>query len=53
MPAAFSIDLTRDTGDFSGGVIVVVVPGVEESVFEIGVIVVVVIDVIVGDGVSL
>jgi hypothetical protein len=53
MPAAFGIDFTWYTRDFSGGVVVVVVPGVEQSVFEIGVIVVIVIEVIVGDDVSL
>ena len=53
MPAAFCIDFSGDDSYFSVGIVVVVVPGVEETVFEIGVVFLVVVDVVVCDCVSL
>ena len=53
MPTAFCIDFSRNDGDSSRGVVVIVVPGVEEAVFEIGIIFLVVIEVVVFDLVSL
>ena len=53
MPAAFCIDFSGDDGDSSWGVVVIVVPGVEEAVFEIGIMFLVIVDVVVFDLVSL
>lgn len=53
MPTTFCIDLTRDDRDFSRGVAVIVIPGVEKTIFKICVMFMLVIEVVVFDLVSL
>jgi hypothetical protein len=53
MPATFCIDFPRDNHYFSCGVVVVIGPGVEQTVLEVCVMVVVIEEVVVLDDVVL